>query len=193
MVALNNGHGQGSGRSIAGFHLAHALEACAENLEAFGGHEMAAGLKLETSKFEDFRQSFCAHAATLVTPEMLIPELKLESLAELDQMSQALITDLARLGPFGHANRKPLFCLRGLQISAPPRRVGKSGDHLQLHVRQGDQFMKCIAFGHGHLFDHLKPGTQVDLAVEPTLNEYNGKVSVELEIKDIQFNDLAAR
>jgi single-stranded-DNA-specific exonuclease len=193
MVALNNGYGQGSGRSIPGFHLSHALEACAEHLETFGGHEMAAGLKVRTSKFEDFRQSFCAHASTLVTAEMLVPELKLEALAEIQHMSAALITDLARLGPFGHANRKPLFCIRDVQISAPPRRVGKSGDHLQLHVRQGDHFIKCIAFGHGHLFDHLKPGTHVDLAVEPTLNEYNGNVSVQLEVRDLQFPEITPR
>ncbi|HXE53641.1 MAG TPA: DHHA1 domain-containing protein, partial [Tepidisphaeraceae bacterium] len=73
MVALNNGHGQGSGRSIAGFHLARALEACSEHLDAFGGHEMAAGLKVQTARFEDFRNSFCEHAGKLVNPRMLTP------------------------------------------------------------------------------------------------------------------------
>ena len=74
-----------------------------------------------------------------------------------------------------------------MEISAPPRRVGKTGEHLQLHVRQGGQFIKCIAFGCGELFDRLKVGTRVDLAAEPTINEYNGNVSVELEVKDLQF------
>src|SRR5690606_27970422 len=59
MVALNNGHGQGSARSISGFHLARALSQCADCLEAHGGHEMAAGLKLQSSRFEDFRHAFC--------------------------------------------------------------------------------------------------------------------------------------
>ena len=187
MVALNNGHGQGSGRSIAGFHLARALEACAEHLDAFGGHEMAAGLKVQSSKFEDFRHSFCEHAGRLVRADMLVPELFLDALAEVGQMSPALVQDLARLGPFGHGNRKPLLCFKGLEVSAPPRRVGRAGDHLQLHVRQGDHFIKCIAFGYGNLYDHLKIGTKLDLAVEPTINEYNGNVSVELEVKDLQF------
>jgi len=187
MVALNNGHGQGSGRSIPGFHLAHALEACADHLEAFGGHEMAAGLKVQTAKFEDFRHSFCEHAGTLVTPEMLVPELTLESLAQVPQMSPALVNDLQRLGPFGHGNRRPLLCFRDAELTAPPRRVGKTGDHLQLHIRQAGQFIKCIAFGYGEMFDHFKLGTRLDLAVEPTLNEYNGYVSVELDVKDIQF------
>jgi single-stranded-DNA-specific exonuclease len=187
MVALNNGHGQGSGRSIAGFHLAHALHACAEHLESYGGHEMAAGLKVETAKFEDFRRSFCEHASRAVSAEMLVPELKLDSLAEVAQMSPELVRNLQRLGPFGHGNRRPTLCFRDVEISAPPRRVGKTGDHLQLHVRQNGQFIKCIAFGYGELFDHLKVGTRIDLAVEPTINEYNGNTNVELEVKDLQF------
>ena len=189
MVSLDNGHGQGSGRSIEGFHLSRALEACAEHLDAFGGHEMAAGLSLQTSRFEAFRQHFCRHAAGLLKPEDLVPELRLDSVAELHQLTEALVWDLRRLGPFGHGNPRPLLCCRGLKIVAPPRRVGSSGDHLQLMVRQGGAGygMKCIAFGYGPLFDRLTPGTVIDLAVEPSINEYNGRRSVELEVKDVQF------
>jgi single-stranded-DNA-specific exonuclease len=189
MVALDNGHAQGSGRSIAGFHLSRALEACAEHLDGFGGHEMAAGLTLQTSKFEDFRQHFCRHASQCLTPDDLVPELRLDSLAELNQLTDALVSDLKRLGPFGHSNPRPLLCCRGLEIVAPPRRVGASGDHLQLMVRQGGAGygMKCIAFGYGPLFDRLTPGTVIDLAVEASINEYNGRRSVELEVKDVQF------
>jgi single-stranded-DNA-specific exonuclease len=151
---------------------------------------MAAGLKVETAKFEQFRESFCNYASRSISKEMLVPELKLEALAELKQISPALVTDLQRLGPFGHGNRRPLLCLCDLEISAPPRRVGKTGDHLQLHVRRDGQFMKCIAFGFGDLFDRLKVGTRVDLAVEPALNEYNGNTNVELEVKDLQFPGL---
>jgi single-stranded-DNA-specific exonuclease len=189
MVALDNGHGQGSGRSIAGFHLSRALEACAEHLDTYGGHEMAAGLKLQTSKFEDFRRQFCVHAGSVLTPEMLVPELRLDCVADLTHFTEALVTDLKRLGPFGHGNRRPVLCCRGLEVVAPPRRVGASGDHLQLLVRQGaaGQPIKCIAFGYGPLFDRLTPGTAIDLAVEPSINEYNGRRSVELEVKDVQF------
>jgi single-stranded-DNA-specific exonuclease len=187
VVALKNGHGQGSGRSIAGFHLNNALAACAEHLETFGGHEMAAGLKLQSEKFEMFRDSFNKHASSVLTPEMLVPELRLECLAELSDVSETLVGELKWLGPFGHGNPKPLLCCRGVELATLPRRVGQSGDHLQLLVRQGERTMKCIAFGYGPLFDRLTPGTKLDLAVEPTLNEYNGYRSVELEVKDLQF------
>jgi single-stranded-DNA-specific exonuclease len=187
MIGLNNGHGQGSGRSIAGFHLTHALEACGGYLEAYGGHEMAAGLKLATPRFEEFRQAFCAYAAQTLKPEMMVPQLPLDCEAEIAQITAALVTDIARLGPFGHANRKPLLVCRNVTIAGPPRRVGKTGDHLQLHIRQGEQTMKCIAFGFGPEIDQLKTGSAIHLAVEPCLNEWNGRTSVELQVKDLQF------
>ncbi|MEO6437106.1 MAG: single-stranded-DNA-specific exonuclease RecJ [Tepidisphaeraceae bacterium] len=179
--------GQGSGRSIPGFHLARALEHCGEHLEAHGGHEMAAGLKVKPENFEAFRQCLCAYAFDRIAPEQLIPELKLDAEAELRQVTAALVNDLQRLGPFGHGNRKPLFCSRGLQVAAQPRRVGKTGDHLQLLVRQGNSTMKAIAFGAGELFNRLQPGVLIDLAFAPTINEFNGFTTVQLDVKDLQF------
>jgi single-stranded-DNA-specific exonuclease len=187
MIATTNGHGQGSGRSIPGFNLARALEACSQHLEAFGGHEMAAGLKIQTTKLADFREAFCEHATSVLSAEMMVPELRLESLADLNLLTEALVKDLKRLGPFGHGNRKPLLCCRGLTIAGPPRRVGKTGDHLQLYVKQAQSSMKCIAFNYGNMIDQLRTGTVIDLAVEPQINEYMGRTSVELEVKDLQF------
>jgi len=185
VVALNNGHGQGSGRSITGFHLAHALQSCAAHLDAFGGHEMAVGLKIQSDQFERFRESFCAEASRSLTAEQLTSTLKIDATAELKQITSALVIDLARLGPFGHGNRKPLLCIKNVELSGPPRRAGKTADHLQLHISQGGRFMKCIAFGQGDLADTLKPDTHLDLAGEPTLNTYNGNTTVELDVKDI--------
>ena len=188
MIALDgDGHGSGSARSVAGFHLAHALEACAEHLETCGGHEMAAGLKLRSDKLDDFRAAFCAHAGRVLTPEMLVGELRIDAVAELPHITEALVRDLHRLGPFGHGNPKPLLCCRGLEITGPPRRVGNGGDHLQLYVRQGQRIVKCIAFGYGPMDAQLPVGRRIDLAVEPRINEYNGRTSVELEVKDLQF------
>jgi single-stranded-DNA-specific exonuclease len=188
MLALSNGEGHGSARSIAGFHLAAALENCHHLLLTHGGHEMAAGLRLETSHLEEFRKAFCDFAQHSVTDEMLLSPLRLECVADISQLSQAVVTDLRRLGPFGHGNPKPLLCIQNATVAAPPRRVGKAGDHLQLHIKQGDQTIKCIAFGHGDLMDRLSPGTVIDLAVEPDLNEFNGRVNVELHIKDVHFS-----
>ncbi len=119
---------------------------------------------------------------------MLVPELKLDSLAELSHVTHALVNDLKLPGPIrSSGNRKPLLCCRGVTLALPPKRVGKTGDHLQLFVRQGEHSMKCIAFGAGSLFDKLRQGMMIDLAAEPQINEFNGRVNVELEVKDLQI------
>lgn len=197
MVALAGGNGdgdpdgdaigQGSGRSISGFHLARALEACDACLEAHGGHEMAAGLKVRASRFEPFREAFLAYAKRELTPDLLLPRLSLEGEAALRDMTTALATDLQRLGPFGQGNRRPVLCLRGVELAGPPKPVGKDAQHLQLYLRQEGTYLRAIAFRASDLLDRLQPGTRVDLAVEPCINEWNGQRSVELQVKDIQF------
>ena len=151
---------------------------------------IAASKELNEGKFEGFRDQFCRHASEHLKPQDLVPELLMDCVAELTQLTEPLVNDLRRLGPFGHGNPRPLLCCRGLELVAAPRRVGNSGDHLQLLVRQGSAMpypMKCIAFGYGPLFDRLTPGTVIDLAVEASINEYNGRRSVELEVKDVRF------
>ncbi len=187
MIALSNGVGQGSARSVAGFHLSKSLERCKEYLLAWGGHEMAAGLRIQSDRVEAFREALDGAARETVTDEMLVPQLRLECVADLGQMTEALVTEMRRLGPFGHGNPRPVLCVRDVSVAAVPRRVGKTGEHLQLIVKQGQRSIRCIGFRYGELFDRLGPGTKIDLAVEPSLNEFNGRRNVELEIKDLQF------
>jgi single-stranded-DNA-specific exonuclease len=187
MIALGEGHGQGSARSIPGFHLARALESCASHLVAYGGHEMAAGLKIESGRVDDFRNAFRTFADSAVTEEMLIPQLRLECIADLSQITEALVNDLERVGPFGHGNRRPMLCVEKATVAAPPRRVGKTGDHLQLMVKQNGRTIRCIAFQSASLIDRLTPDTAVRLAVEPCINDFNGRRTVELQVKDFQW------
>jgi single-stranded-DNA-specific exonuclease len=184
MIALNNGHGHGSGRSINGFHIARALDVCHEYLNTHGGHEMAAGLSLDTPRLVAFREAFCKHAGEMLTAEQLIPEITLETTAELPQVTTALVKDLQRLGPFGQGNRKPLICLPRVIVASPPRRVGKTAQHAQLVIRQGNTTIKCIVFNASEDLDQLKPGTTIDVAGEAQLNEFNGYVSVQIRVED---------
>jgi single-stranded-DNA-specific exonuclease len=187
LIALDAENGQGSARSINGFHLANALAACSDHLIAHGGHEMAAGLKVKRENLSAFQQAFGDYAMKNVNAEMMTPEIKLEAQAMVGQMTSALVSDLHRLGPFGHGNRKPLFCFRDVQVAAVPRVVGKTGEHLQLMIRQGNARVKCIAFRQAALAGRLTPGTSIELAAEPMINEFNGYRSVELEVKDLKI------
>lgn len=187
LVGFAEGRGQGSGRSISGFRLSEALAACAAHLDAFGGHEMAAGVKVSQAGFEGFRAAFCRHAAAVLGKESLGARLTLDCVAELRQITMPLVTDLQRMAPFGQGNRRPLLCVRDVTVTAAPRRVGKTGEHLQIQVRQGDVLTRCIAFNHGaEWFDKLPGGTRLDLAVEAGINKFNGCSSLELQIKDLR-------
>ncbi|MGA2583805.1 MAG: single-stranded-DNA-specific exonuclease RecJ [Tepidisphaeraceae bacterium] len=188
MIALSNGQGQGSARSINGFHLSRALESCGQYLLAYGGHEMAAGLKIDSGKLEEFRAAFGEIAGKSVTEEMLTPNLRLECVADLREINEPLVRGIERLGPFGHRNSRPLLCLKDVTVAAPPRCVGKTGDHLQLMVKQNGQSIRCIAFGCAELADRLPTGTRINLAAQPGINEFNGRSNVELQVKDISFN-----
>jgi single-stranded-DNA-specific exonuclease len=186
MIAINDGHGSGSCRSISGFHLAEALDVCDEYLETHGGHEMAAGLKIKAENLIPFREAFCSHASSVLTSDQLCPEITLEASAGLAQITPALIKDMARLGPFGQANRRPLVHVPNVQIANTPRRVGNGASHLQMLVRQGSTTMGCIMFNAPDDIASLPRGATVDLAVEPQLNEYNGYVTAQLRLEDVR-------
>ena len=186
LVGLNEGQGQGSGRSVSGFHLARALDACGEHLETHGGHEMAAGLKLRADRLPDFRAAFADYAGRHLTPEQMSAEVTLEVSAPLPQVTAALVNDLARMGPFGQGNRRPLVCCRDVELAGPPKRVGKAAAHVQMQVRQGGAMLPCIVFNAGPAMDAMRAGQRLDLAVEPQLNEFNGRVTVQLRVEDVR-------
>ena len=189
------GLGLGSGRSIDGFHLSKALAVVGHLLESHGGHEMAAGLKVKCEQFPAFRDAFGAHAGEAIDDAMLVPTVRVDADAELSVIDETLVQDLARLGPFGRGNPKPMLRCEKLTLTADAKRIGKTGDHLTFLVRHhgpangtngGGRPMKAIAFGAGDLAEQLSAGSVVNLCVQPTINEFNGYRNVELEVKDLQ-------
>lgn len=191
LVALDEeGMGSGSGRSIAGFHLARALSACGDLLVSCGGHEMAAGLKVRAEHVEAVRERFQSLARAELSDEQLVPELVLECEMSLAEVSEALGREMARLGPFGHGNRRPVLALRDVELALQPRRVGRNGDHLQLTLRQGERVVKGIGFGlgkPGSVGERLAAGMRVDVAAEVVVNEWNGRSTAELEVREVRL------
>lgn len=186
VISLDKGEGHGSGRSIAGFHLANALAAMGDLLASSGGHEMAAGLRLAAGKFDEFRTRFLQYTRKNLAPELLMPELRIETEAQLCQITRGLVEQFQKLGPFGQGNPEPILACTDVELVQDPYIVGRNGEHLQLRIRQGDTPMKCIAFKFGKLASQLRRGMHLDLAVRPMLNTYNGYTSVELDIKDLR-------
>ncbi|MFH1266961.1 MAG: single-stranded-DNA-specific exonuclease RecJ, partial [Planctomycetota bacterium] len=107
LIAEKDGVGQGSARSIPCFDLAKALGSCRDHLISFGGHSMAAGLKVATNRIDDFRQAFVAVADNYLTGDDLVPKLRLDAEVRLGELSLPVVEQIAALGPFGVGNARP--------------------------------------------------------------------------------------
>ncbi|HOA74170.1 MAG TPA: single-stranded-DNA-specific exonuclease RecJ [Phycisphaerae bacterium] len=187
MISLDNGEGQGSGRSIPNFDLHKALAECAHHLLTYGGHAMAAGLRVKRSKLEEFTEHFVERANRTLTARDLEPTLHLDAEAGPSVWSVQLAREVEKLGPFGAGNHKPKFASPVLHLDGEPRAVGRSANHLQFCLTDGRCRMKAIAFDQADKLEALRVRRQCRVAYEPCLNEFNGRVSVEMQVIDISF------
>ena len=182
-----NGVAQGSGRSVPGFCLLSAIEACSKNLISFGGHKMAAGMTIETDKIERFVADFEAYAQEHLKQEETVAKLHIDAVAPLDTFRKETVDELQLLGPFGQGNPDPIFATKGVRLASPPRRVGAGRDHLQLAITDNTAAIRCIGFRFGKLEKKLLEHEFFNVAYQPQINTYNGNSNVEFTLADIQF------
>ncbi len=187
LIALEHDQGQGSARSVRHFDMHQALTACREHLIAFGGHAMAAGLKIRTDKIEAFTDSFIDRANNALTAADLEATLRLDGQVTLSELTEQSVGSLLDLGPFGIGNPKPRLATGWVQLAGEPRAVGKAAEHLQFAVSEQGVLRKAIAFGLAKHRQALLDHRRCQLAFEPIINEFNGRRSVELQVIDLQF------
>ncbi|MHC5082901.1 MAG: single-stranded-DNA-specific exonuclease RecJ [Planctomycetota bacterium] len=187
MLNITDGIAQGSGRSIPGFNLHKALTECSEHLLSFGGHQMAAGLKVQVENLPAFMEAFEAYATEHLKDEKLEAFIDIDAEAPIGQFNQHVMKELAYLEPFGAGNPKPLFAARGVKLISPPRRVGARNDHLQISVSDNSGAVRCIGFGMGSLEKKLQEADSFSIAFEPQYNSYNGQTNLQFVLSDIQF------
>jgi len=178
---------QGSARSVEGFNIHAALNACSEHLVSFGGHAMAAGLKLHKSKVESFIQSFEEYARQNIKEDSLEPRLDIDAVCSISDLNIHVVKELARLEPFGQGNPAPVFATEGVRRIAPPRRVGARGDHLQVAITDNTTSVRCIGFRMGPLEKKVLEAEAFNVAYEAQIDTYNGGRSVQFVLADIQF------
>jgi len=191
VLSVDGDEVHGSGRSIEGVCLYEALAECEDLLTAFGGHELAAGLRLKRSNLEQFRERFGQAVARRMTEENRVPALHIDAETPLVDLSLPCVQELQRLQPFGQGNREPVFAARDLRVAGQVRRLGTKGNHLAFYVQQGDTSLRAIAFGRGLLADALQKAGMCSLAYAPTVNSWNGSRSVELRVEDILLGGAA--
>ncbi|MFH1419158.1 MAG: single-stranded-DNA-specific exonuclease RecJ [Planctomycetota bacterium] len=189
LIALEDGQGQGSGRSIKNFPLGDVLNECREHLIACGGHDMAAGLRIDASKIDEFRVAFQARAGQRLTAADLKPKLHIDDVVDLGQLDEQLVESLARLEPFGAGNPAPRLATEMLDVTGEPRTVGSPPNHLQVVLGDGRTQCKGIAFGQAKVREQLLDCRRCRVAFRPILNEWNGRRNVEMQIIDFKFPD----
>ena len=176
-----------SARSVKGFDVYNALEACSEHLEQFGGHMYAAGMTLLEENYLTFKNAFEKVVEETIHPDMLIPEISIDAEINLSDITPKLTRILKQFEPFGPQNMTPVFLTKNVKDTGYAQKLGADEEHLKLFVRQnGSEGMAAIGFGLGNkmeLTTNKKPFEAVYCIDE---NEWNGKTSVQLRLKDIK-------
>lgn len=186
MIAIDNGEGKGSARSIPGFHLCDALKECEDLLLRYGGHKYAAGLTINPANIEKFRERMKEVSRRMLTDDDLIAKLYIDSEIELNQINDRLLDVLETFSPFGPQNMRPVFLTRNCEILGQPYCVGKN--HLKMKVRKGDAVFDVIGFGFGDWVRNLSGrGNLVDLVYVVEYNSWNDSTHIQLRLKDMKL------
>jgi single-stranded-DNA-specific exonuclease len=181
IIGGENGEMRGSGRSIGGFDLAAALRECDGLLVKHGGHAMAAGLSILPEKINLLREKLNELARLKLNPEDLQPPLRLDAEVGLGEINFDSLAELDRLKPMGQGNPLAQFFARGLAHARPPQRMGAEKQHVKMWVKAGAVTHEVVWWSAG---DKALPEGKFDLAFAPSVNEFNGRRTVQLKFLD---------
>ncbi|MFA6321151.1 MAG: single-stranded-DNA-specific exonuclease RecJ [Candidatus Omnitrophota bacterium] len=183
LISLDGKLGKGSGRSIDQFHLFEYLLRCKDLLAGFGGHESACGITIEKDRIAEFTEKINLEAAGDADESIFSPKLDIEMDVPLSTLSEEVIKEIESLAPFGSENPRPVLSSRNLRIKDGPRQIGKSG--FKFWVTESGVTCEAVTFTKNNL-DMPKAGTGVDLAYVPSINNWQGVQSIQLELRDIK-------
>ena len=176
-----------SARSVTGFDVYNALEACAEFIEQFGGHKYAAGLTLLPENYEKFKAKFEEVVRATILEEQRIPEIKVDTEIDLCNITPKFYRILKQLEPFGPGNMKPVFKANALRDNGYGKCVGQDLDHLKLNIIYGsdEKTYGAIGFGLGHKWQQLQSQEDFEAVFNLDENHWNGFTSLQLVLKDV--------
>jgi len=187
ILTQNNGVITGSARSIKDFDIYNAIDACSRHLDHFGGHKYAAGLSLSPDNLQAFIADFNALAEKEVNESMMVPLLEIDAVLELNAIDGRFYRILKQFGPFGPGNNNPVFLSKNCILKSQPRIVGNK--HLKLQIGQDQspgQDYPAIAFNQSQHIKWILSGQPFDVAYQLEENEWNGKTSIQLNVKDLR-------
>ncbi len=185
VIAVEEGKGKGSGRSIKGFHLFNAIQDSAQLLEDYGGHEQAAGLSIRESKIPEFRKKINEFAQEQLKPEMLIRQVEADIEIRLGEITSLFIRELEQLAPHGAGNPRPLFLTRDLRLKSKARRLyGETYEAvltdgaLQHHALLDDEAVDLLATA--------SPEAFFEAVYSIKTKSWNGLETLTLDVKQLR-------
>lgn len=188
ILTASNGRITGSARSVKNFDVYNAIDACSEHLEHFGGHMYAAGLSLKPENFDAFKEAFTRFVDNNLPEDLLIPEIEIDAEINIGLIQGKFFRILKQFEPFGPENTNPVFLSKNCSARGSSKVVGVK--HLKFNVSQPDldnTEMPAIAFHQSHQMEKMLLNKRFDIVYQIEENDWNGKTSLQLNIKDIKF------
>ena len=180
----DSGRARGSGRSVPGFDLLGALEACGAHLDRFGGHRAAAGLELRADRIPAFRGDFARHAADVLGdgPPALVEEI--DAVVGPDELGREVAEGLAMLAPFGKGNPPVRLVVPGARIR-DVRPMGEGERHARFSLEGATGRARGVAFGVNGALGAAADRDALDVSVSLELNHWNGAIEPRVVLGEL--------
>ena len=192
ILTESNGFATGSARSVQGYDLYQAIEACSDLLESFGGHMFAAGLTLKKENIQPFIERFEQYVNSTITEDQMLPRIFIDTELSFSEINDEFFRVMNQFQPFGPENMSPIFVSRNVFDSGTGRMVGSSGEHLKLDLCQETGTLRtipAIAFSQANHFEYIKAGNPFDICYSVEMNEFRGVKNLQLNIRDIKTKE----
>ena len=186
LLTESGGLATGSARSVSGYNVYEAINACGDLLEKYGGHKYAAGLSLKVENIPQFIERFESYVASTISREHLVPAVRVDAEIDFKVINRKFFNILKQFEPFGPGNMRPVFVSRNVRDSGYSKVVGDN--HLKVALRQnGSSTIKGIAFNKGKLLEPLSTCKTFDICYALKENHWNGNTYLEMDARDFRF------
>lgn len=189
-ISIGSVSSKASCRSIPGVHITNLLRQLRGDLMEIGGHPLAAGFRIETTKISVFKEHLAVLARQEIKTELLVPSINVDCVLPLSLLNLETAKAIGQLEPYGVGNREPLFALEKLEI-LETMTVGKEGKHLKLKVRPTDSqtVIDVIGFNQGKYLSTVSEARTLDIVGMLQINEWKGRSKTQVVVKDIKLPD----
>ena len=186
VLAEKDGILTGSARSVHDFDLYSAIAKCEHLCEKFGGHKYAAGLSIKKENLPQFIDAFEKSVSESITEDQLTPKINIDKVIDIDAVDDNLYRIIKQFSPFGPKNLSPIFVSKGVIDNGYGKQVGEDKTHLRINAKKNKGAIAGIGFGMGEYFEIIKDNQTFDVCYSIDENEWNGKKSLQLRIRDIK-------